>query len=199
MRDTFVIGAHHPDGGYTQKTVFPDGTPKGLKAVLIEHSLWPQTVSRFLAQCIIKLASGKGMKPNPQCLARGNCCARALLAAQLDFQQQKSQIEDAILAAGHDVIFYPAFHCELNFIEYYRSVANLYARNNCQYDFEALKSVVPEALASVSDRSIWRYWAKSHEIMQAYRSNIVYASSEYANLVNRRYMSHRRVNNVPLA
>ena len=119
MRDTFVIDDHHPDEGYTQYTVFPDGTPKGLKAVLIECSLWPQTVSRFLAQCTIKSASGKGMKPNPQCLLGGNRCACALLAAQLDFQQQKSQIEDAILAAGHDVIFYPAFHCELNFIEYY--------------------------------------------------------------------------------
>jgi len=47
-------------------------------------------------------------------------------------------------------------------------VANLYARNNCQYDFEALKIVVPEALASVYDRSIWRYWAKSHGIIEAY-------------------------------
>jgi len=131
MRDTFVIDANHPDGGYTQKTVFLDGTPKGLKAVLIERSLWPQTVFRFLAQFTIKSASGKGMKPNPQCLSGGNCCARALLAARLDFQQQKSQIEDEILAAGHDVIFYPAFNCKLNFIEYYCGVGNLYARNNC--------------------------------------------------------------------
>jgi len=43
---------------------------------------------------------------------------------------------------------------------------------------------VPETLASVSDRSIWRYWAKSHGIMVAYRNNVVDASSEYANLVN---------------
>lgn len=119
MQDIFVNDVNHLDGGYIQKIVFSDSTTEGLKAVLIEYSLQPQNISCFLIQFTIKSASGKGIKPNPQCLSGGNCCAHALLAAQPDFQQQKSQIENAILAAGHDIIFYPAFHCELNFIEYY--------------------------------------------------------------------------------
>jgi len=41
MRDKFVIDVHHLDGGYIQKMVFLDSTPKGLKALLIERGLWP--------------------------------------------------------------------------------------------------------------------------------------------------------------
>ena len=42
--------------------------------------------------------------------------------------------------------FYPKFHCEFNFIE---RRAKWFARENCGFDFEALKAIAPEALASV--------------------------------------------------
>ena len=48
-------------------------------------------------------------------------------------------------ALGHRVLFYPKFHCELNFIERYWCRAKWYTRENCGFDFEALKAIVPEA------------------------------------------------------
>jgi hypothetical protein len=66
--------------------------PKGLKQVLIERGLWP---------------SG-GLKLEE---------ARKIMSQQPDFLMQKGRVEEVIVAAGHKVIFYPKFHCELNYIE----------------------------------------------------------------------------------
>ena len=193
MRDSYVVDQNHPEGGYIQSMVQADGRPKGLKIVLTECGLWPEDGRRFLAQCSIRSSTGKSSKPNPRCLQGGNCCARALLASQPDFRAQRSQIEQAIIEAGHEIIFYPPFHCELNFIEYYWGAAKRYTRENCEYDFESLKRLVPEALAGVPNTLIWKYWAKTQRIMDAYRSKVVYGSAEYENLVHRKYRSHRRV------
>jgi len=193
MHDTYVLDDKHADGGYVQLLALPDGSPKGLKIVLMERGLWPISGKRFLTQCAIKSASGKSTKLNPRCLNGGTCCARVLLAAQPDFRNQKSQVEEAILNAGHDVIFYPAFHCELNFIEYFWGVTKRYTRENCKYDFESLKRLVPEALAGVSKELIWKYWARTERIMDPYRSGVIYASPESDYLVSRRYDSHRRI------
>ena len=81
----------------------------------------------------------------------------------------------------------------MNFIEYYWGAAKQYTRGNCEYDFDSLQRLVPEALASVSPQRIWKYHARTLRIMEAYCSNILYASHEYENLVHTRYSSHRRV------
>ena len=193
LRDTHVIDSNHPEGGFVQSMVLPDGRPKGLKIVLTERGLWPQDGRKFLAQCSVMSSTGKSTKPNPRCLDGGGCCARTVLAAQPDFQSQRSQIEQAILNTGYEVIFYAAFHCEINFIEYYWGAAKHYTCENCEYDFESLKHLIPKALAGVPKQQIWRYWAKAQRIMDAYRSKVVYGSKEYENLVTRKYRSHRRV------
>ena len=46
-----------------------------------------------------------------------NCCAVTIMASQPDFIEQKCRLEEVIIAMGHKVIFYPKFHCELNYIE----------------------------------------------------------------------------------
>lgn len=194
MRDTYVLDINHPAGGYIQSLQVPNGTPKGLQKVLLEGGLWPEN-RRFLAQCSIKSTTGKSAKLNPCYLDGGSCCARALLAAQPDFRAQKNQIEEAIIKTGHEVIYYPAFHCEINFIEYFWGAAKHYTRERCEYDFESLKRMVPEALASVSSQLIWKYWARPDRIMEAYRSGIIYATPEYEKIVHKRYSSHRHVNN----
>ena len=58
---------------------------------------------------------------------------------------------EGVGALGHRILFYPKFHCELNFIERYWCQAKWFTRGN---DFEALKAIVPEALASVTNASI---------------------------------------------
>ncbi|KAG0639114.1 hypothetical protein HOY80DRAFT_1045975 [Tuber brumale] len=145
MRSTYVVDESHPNGGYYQSMVQEDGTPKGLKSVLTERGLWPSTGGPFLTQCSIKTPAGN-TTPNPQCLKGGSCCARALGAAQPDFKAQKGELQEAIEAAGHRGLFYPAFHCEINFIDSpvtkahymnYEFTSNSTLNSDFDYIFEA--------------------------------------------------------------
>jgi hypothetical protein len=90
----------------------------------------------------------------PGCDHHGGCCARRVLGAEKDFRNQKGRLQEEVENLGHRVLFYPKFHCELNFIERYWCRAKWFARENCGYGFEALKAIVPEALASVTEASI---------------------------------------------
>ena len=46
-----------------------------------------------------------------------DCYGRRILSLQPDFLAQKSALVEIIENAGHVCIFFPKFHCELNFIE----------------------------------------------------------------------------------
>ncbi|RPB05444.1 hypothetical protein L873DRAFT_1663104, partial [Choiromyces venosus 120613-1] len=61
-----------------------------------------------------------------------------LLSSQPDFQAQKSQLQETFEAADHLVIFYPVYHCELNFIEYFWGSAKVYTQAHCEYSFPSL-------------------------------------------------------------
>ena len=45
------------------------------------------------------------------------CCARYCLSQEEDFKQQKEWLAEVVELLGSDIILYPKFHCELNFIE----------------------------------------------------------------------------------
>ena len=130
--------------GVPQPMIFPNdhpdkdlrGKPKGLRVVLKERGLWPEKGLR--ARC------RDGCKDEATA-----CCAEKVMSLQEDFRAQKSLIAETIEAAGHKCIFYPKFHCELNFIEYFWGAAKRYTRENCDYSWEGLKRTVPAALASV--------------------------------------------------
>jgi hypothetical protein len=84
-------------------------------------------------------------------------------------------------------LFYPKFHCEINFIEYYWEPAKLYARENYEYSLEGLRRIVPEALDSVSPQLIWKYHQKTLRIMQSYRDGYTYGTEEFRNHVYKSY------------
>ena len=89
---------------------------------------------KFLLQC--PTSHGR-----PGCMLdlEGGCCAKTLMASQQDFQEQKGRLEEELQAAGQLVIFYPKFHCEMNFIEKFWCAAKWYARENCEYTFVGLR------------------------------------------------------------
>ena len=109
---------------------------------------------------------------------------------QPDFKNQKCALEEAILEAGHLCIFYPKFHCELNFIERYWGKAKKYTREKCDYTWEGLLNTVPEALNSIDVTTIRRFARKSWRYMDLYRNGITGKLAEYA---VKKYRSHRRI------
>jgi len=50
-------------------------------------------------------------------------------------------MRENIIESGHGY-FYPKFHCELNYIEYYWASLKRYTRVNCQYSFAELEKIV---------------------------------------------------------
>jgi len=104
-----------PDGT-PQPMYYPDDHPKfpgffkGMEQVLRERGLFP--TNQFLkAQCgtsLSKCAPGQT-----------TCCCRWILYNEEDFRQQKSMLQELYEDAGHLCLYYPKFHCELNFIEQY--------------------------------------------------------------------------------
>lgn len=80
-----------------------DGNVKGMHSVLIERGF---DVSKMQAKCA------------PVCpVENESCCMARLLSHQDDFKNQELLLERKIRDAGHECIFLPKFHCELNPIE----------------------------------------------------------------------------------
>jgi hypothetical protein len=172
--------------GHPQLMLFPNdhpnvslrGQPKGLKVVLEERGLWPKD-RNLLARCQGKCDEGKI-----------DCCAQKIMSLQEDFSAQKSLLVEVIENAGHKCIFYPKFHCEINYIEYFWSAVKRYTRDHCNYTWKGLKVTVPEALASVDLITIQRYHRRAQRFMSAYSKGLDYKAAEYA---AKQYKSHRRI------
>lgn len=105
QQDT-VIPQSNPDPRYRgqpQSMMTASGEAKGLKQVLEERGF---NISKLKAKC------------SPVCpFESQNCCLARLLSQQEDFANQPSMLETLIKGAGHECIFLPKFHCELNPIE----------------------------------------------------------------------------------
>lgn len=91
-------------------------------------------------------------------------------------------LEGMILAAGHLVIFYPKFHCELNYIENFWGAAKHFKRKKCDYSWAGLRNTGSKALASIQIR---RYGDENPKGL----------SERHAEYDVRKYRSHRRVPN----
>ena len=123
------------------------GKPKGIKRILQERGLWreglkkqcarekkknlkasttqvPQAPTRkaavsFEERQFRELLEGYETHTAGRSKAGKDCCALRMLEGQADFANEISLLEQVISEDGHQVIFYPKFHCELNYIEYY--------------------------------------------------------------------------------
>ena len=101
-------------------------------------------------------------------------------------------LKEVITEAGHKIIFFSKFHCELNYIENYQGAAKLYIRENCDYTWKGLNETVPKALDSVNLITIRKYARKSFRYMDAYRKGLTGKAAQYA---VKKYHSHRRIPN----
>ena len=154
------------------------GKPKGIKHVLKERGLWSER--GLVLEC-------PTTHNRPGCAPEGGCCARRVLGAERDFQDQKGRLQEEVEALGHRVLCYPKFHCELDFIERYWCRAKWFTRENCGFNFEVLKAIVPEALASVKSASIRGFYRLALRAIDAYSAGVQYGTEEFKQKV---YKSH---------
>jgi hypothetical protein len=158
---------------------YPDanlrGKAKSMHAVLQERQLLKEGMIGFC----------KSSTPTSD-----SCCMHHVLEQQEDFMNQHCALQELIEGRGHKVIFYPKFHCELNYIEMYWGAAKRYARMNCDYTWRGLQKVVSEALDSVSLTQIRRYARKSFRYIDAYRKGL---NAKQAAFAVKKYKRHREI------
>jgi hypothetical protein len=101
---------------------------------------------------------------------------------------------ELVESANHLVLFYPKFHCELNFIEMYWAQVKRKVRSLCDYSFESLKRTVPEVLDQVgTDVAFIRRIARHcYRYIDAYRIGLSVKLAAYA---VKTYAGHRTIPN----
>ena len=156
------------------------GKPKGIKRVLKERGLWPER--GLVLECS---ATHNRLGCGPE----GGHCARRILEAERDFQDQKGHLQEEVEALGHRVLFTLSFIVSLIL-----SSATGAEQNGLQektgFDPEAPKKIVPEGLASVSSASIGSFYRLALRAIDAYSAGVQYGTEEFKQKV---YKSHRQV------
>ena len=153
-----------------------------MEQVLRERGLWDK---KYVADC--SLCKNKTTRDDP---TRTKCCTRRIISLQPDFLAQKCALQEIIEEAGHVCIFYPKFHCELNFIERYWGKAKYYTRENYNYSWSGLQQIVPISLESVNLIIIRKFAQHAWCYMNVYRKGISGKLAEYA---VKKYKGHRRI------
>ncbi|KAF8243258.1 hypothetical protein K440DRAFT_530788, partial [Wilcoxina mikolae CBS 423.85] len=171
------------------------GKPKGMKRILQERGLW---IEGLKARCP-SLRKRQSAETEEQymarvsafqsCLKGGSCCAFRIMESQPDFLAEKSLLEIEITKRGHECLFYPKFHCELNYIEFYWGAVKRYTRENCNYSFAELEGTVRHGLDSVSLDTIRRFANRSRRWIDSYISGLNKRQKEFVETVE---ASHRR-------
>ena len=130
------FGPDHPRAG-----IF-----KGMAVILQERGFTEE--SKLCAEC-----------PKFKCKpGETKCCCRRVLYSQPDFVAVESLLETHCKARGFSVIFFPKFHCELNFIKqcwgYAKQIYRHFPPSSKEADLEAN---LLEALESVPLTSMWQF------------------------------------------
>jgi hypothetical protein len=156
------------------------GKQKGVKQALVERNLWRNGLT-------LRCKTG-------ECNEEHTCCASAILGNQPDFLSQKSLVQEVIERHGHLCLFFPKYHCEMNFIEFFWGATKKYLRDNCDYTFEGLKARLPAAMESVQLHIIRRWSNRMWRWVEAYDTGLSCqdAQRKVRNSSSYKYKSHRR-------
>ena len=156
--------------GKLQRLVFSDGTPKGLRQVLLERGI-----------------NTRRMKLEDM---------QHEIASHPDFRDEKPEIYHFLRREGHGCIFLPKFHYELNPIKRCWAQAKRYTRANTNYSIQRLRHTVPDGLDSVSVDNIRNYFIKCRNYMFAYLEDYNGGRELEAQVekYKKTFKSHRRAN-----
>jgi hypothetical protein len=127
---------------------------------------------------------------NDSSILTTQCCARYCCSQQPDFLAQKEWLTEVVESKGGIIIFYPKYHCELNFIETLWSYVKTNLRKICTNSFADLEKNLPLQLESISNEYVRKTARYCFRIMSAYREGFEGPLLDYA---VRKYKSHRRI------
>jgi transposase len=150
--------------GAPQQMQTSEGVQKGIRSILQERGLWQN-----------------GMLLED---------ARAVLAQCPDFAGSKCWLQEMVESRGHKHIFFPKFHCELNFIEMIWAHVKADLRRDCSFNFNDLQEKLPRLLDNISLPFVKRVARHCYRFMDGYRKGLVGPVLDYA---MRKYKGHRMI------
>ena len=115
---------------------------KGVKRVLMERGKWRNGMNLDCRSCVNKVPHND-REDDGFSSKTTQCCAHYCLSQEPDFLAQQEWLTEITTTRGHDIIFYPKFHCELNAIEMVWAYLKSYFRRNCPRDFDDLINRIP--------------------------------------------------------
>jgi hypothetical protein len=121
------------------------------------------------------------------------CCMVYVLSNEPDFKAQKPWLEEEAVKMGFKIIFYPKYHCELNFIEMVWGWTKAYHRRHCSYKFTDLDSAegLDKTLTELLPHAfVVRTFNRCLRYMDGYRVGLVGPLLEFA---IKKFKSHRRL------
>ncbi|THV06141.1 hypothetical protein K435DRAFT_816013 [Dendrothele bispora CBS 962.96] len=122
---------------------------------------------------------------------RTDCCCRRVLYSESDFVKQKSRLEEHCKARGYQVIFFPKYHCELNFIEqcwgYAKRIYHMFPTSSSEEDLERNLIASLNAVPLVSMR---RFATRSSRFGDSYFYGLNGVQAAWA---NKKYRGHRTI------
>ena len=196
IRDGWFINAegekvvqrmHHYSVGADDVEV--KGNAKGLATILQERGLFTRTSEdgrkyNLCKQCH-SCQQGTVSPTYPE-----NCCATKVLSLQPDFAAQKAWVQEICDAADVELIFYPKYHCELNYVEMvWAYEKNLYRRLKA-YSYSELKAGLPGSLKAIPLSFIRKAKRHCFRYMSGYRHGLKGPQLDYAARI---YSSHRAI------
>ena len=118
----------------------PDGQRinKGIRRILEERNKFRNDQGHPLRRLCNSCKEGT---PQNERVGHANykCCADYVLRNEQDFKDQESWLTEEVNKLGFQILFYPKFHCELNFIEMVWGWIKSYHRRTCTYKYATLK------------------------------------------------------------
>ena len=179
-----------------QSMQLADGRPKGIKTVLRERGKWRPNMVLECLYCHLNLTIAERIATFSDSYAAGhhmftpNCCARKCLSNEKDFLGQREWLREVIEDRGHTVIFYPKYHCELNYIEMIWAYLKNKLKMSCTNNFDAMITMIPNLMENLSTAVCRRSAEHCLRVMDRYRAGMSGPLLDYA---VRKYSSHRRI------
>jgi hypothetical protein len=154
-------GKYHDGTIHEMQLNDENNTQKGIQTILTERGVW--------VKCNL---------PN----------AREILSQQNDFRSQMSWLEETVVNQGCAIIFFPKYHCELNFIEMIWGFLKAKLRRACTFLFNDLKIRLKEYISTIQPGIFRRFARHCFRYMSGYRLNMVGPLLDYA---VKKYKCHR--------
>ena len=175
-----------------QKMQHDSGEAKGLKTVLTERGLWDARMKLLCYDCKRDHHRMDPSRRKDEETLRDHgddwigftdkCCARGCLRRQPDFLEQREWLTEVCEENGLRCLFFPKYHCELNYIEVVWAFIRHRLRRDCDFNYNGMKRRMEELLNGGVPLEVFRKNSRfCFRFMDGYRRGLEGPLLDWAN------------------